>query len=62
MHNVRLGQRIVLQIRFEAFPCKRAFLAPPIKPLKYQLLRHMMVVAFRIALQENALPFCLEMP
>ncbi len=33
----------MLQICFEAFPVERGFLAPPIKPLKYQLLYHIMV-------------------
>ena len=33
----------MLQICFEAFPVERGFLTPPIKPLKYQLLCHIMV-------------------
>ncbi|MDH4238185.1 MAG: hypothetical protein OEW48_01345 [Phycisphaerae bacterium] len=33
----------MLQICFEAFPVERCFLAPPIKPLKYQLLCHIML-------------------
>ncbi len=43
MNNAGFRQWIVFQIYFEAFPFKRGFLAPPIKPLKYQLLYHIMV-------------------
>ena len=33
----------MLQIYFEPFPVQRGLLASPIKPLEYQLLRHIMV-------------------
>lgn len=41
--NARFRQWIVLQIRREAFPIERGFLAPPIDPLKDQSFGHIMV-------------------
>ncbi len=43
VNNARFRQWIVLQIRCEAFPVERGFLAPPIDPLKDQSLGHIMV-------------------
>ena len=44
VHDARFRQRVVLQIRREAFPIERGFLAPPIDPLKDQLFGHIMVL------------------
>ncbi len=43
VHDAGFRQRVVLQIRREAFPIERGFLAPPIDPLKDQLFGHIMV-------------------
>ncbi len=43
VNNARFRQWIVLQIRGEAFPVERSFLAPPIDPLKNQSFGHVMV-------------------
>ena len=40
VNDARFRKRIVLQIRFEAFPVKRRFLAPPVQPLKNQSFGH----------------------
>ena len=45
----------MLQICFEAFPVERGFLAPPIKPLKYQLLCHIMVSLNSSAITADAI-------
>ena len=42
VNDARRRQRVVLQIRFEAFPVERRFLAPLIDPLKNQLFGHIM--------------------
>ena len=55
MNNARFRKWIVLQICFKAFPRKRAFLAPPIKPLKYQLLRHIMVSFYSMAITADTI-------
>ena len=55
MNNARFGQRIVLQIRCEAFPIERGLLAPPIDPLKDQLFGHVMVSLNSSAIAADAI-------
>ena len=43
VNDARFRQRVVLQIRREAFPIERGFLAPPIDPLKDQSFGHIVV-------------------
>ena len=45
----------MLQICFEAFPTKRAFLAPPIEPLKNQTFCHIMVSLNSSAITANTI-------
>ena len=55
VHDARFRQRVVLQIRREAFPIERGFLAPPIDPLKDQLFGHVMVSLNSSAIAADAI-------
>ncbi len=53
--NARFRQWVVLQIRREAFPIERGFLAPPIDPLKDQSFGHIMVSLNSSAIAADAI-------
>ncbi len=55
VNNARFRQWIVLQIRCEAFPIERGFLAPPIDPLKDQSFGHIMVSLNSSAITADAI-------
>ncbi len=55
VNNARFRQRVVLQIRCEAFPVERRFLAPPIDPLKDQSFGHIMVSLNSSAITADAI-------
>ena len=55
VNDARFRQRVVLQIRREAFPIERGFLAPPIDPLKDQLFGHVMVSLNSSAIAADAI-------
>ena len=55
VHDARFRQRVVLQIRREAFPIERGFLAPPIDPLKDQSFGHIMVSLNSSAIAADAI-------
>ncbi len=55
VNDARFRQRVVLQIRREAFPIERGFLAPPIDPLEDQLFGHVMVSLNSSAIAADAI-------
>ncbi len=55
VHDARFRQRVVLQVRCEAFPIERGFLAPPIDPLKDQSFGLIMVSLNSSAITADAI-------